>query len=162
MELPFAGPSAGRDGLAARAQHGEIAELRPPAGRVPVREARGLTFAAGRPEWAPDWEFMQLESPDEVEGLDGAPGGRDAVGVWAWKDEAAGVIRARVFAARYGIAEDEATGSAAVALAGRLGRTLDIRQGAGSEIVAEPLPDGMVEIGGRVELDDVREYDLRP
>ena len=90
------------------------------------------------------------------------PGGRDAVVVWAWKDEAAGVIRARVFAARYGISEDEATGSAAVALAGRLRRTLDIRQGAGSEIVAEPLPDGMVEIGGRVELDDVREYDFRP
>ncbi len=124
-----------------------------------MREARGLTFAAGRPEWAPDWEFMQLESPDEVEGLDGAPGGRDAVAVWAWKDEAAGVIRARVFAARYGIPEDEATGSAAVALAGRLRRTLDIRQGAGSEIVAEPLPDGMVEIGGRVVLDDVREHE---
>lgn len=161
-EVPFAGhPVVGTAWLLART-HGEIAELHPPAGRVPVREARGLTFAAGRPDWAPDWEFMQLESPDEVEGLDGAPGGRDAVAVWAWKDEAAGVIRARVFAARYGIPEDEATGSAAVALAGRLRRTLDIRQGAGSEIVAEPLPDGMVEIGGRVELDDVREYDLRP
>jgi predicted PhzF superfamily epimerase YddE/YHI9 len=157
-EVPFAGhPVVGTAWLLART-HGEVQALQPPAGRVPVREANGLTFAAGRPDWAPDWEFMELGSPYEVDGLEEAPGGRDAVAVWAWIDEPEGMIRARVFAARYGIAEDEATGSAAVALAGRLRRALDIRQGAGSEIVAKPLPDGMVEIGGRVELDDVREY----
>jgi predicted PhzF superfamily epimerase YddE/YHI9 len=159
-EVPFAGhPVVGTAWLLART-HGEVQALRPPAGRVPVREADGLTFAAGRPDWAPDWEFMELGSAAAVDRLDEAPGGRDAVAVWAWIDEPEGIIRARVFAARYGIAEDEATGSAAVALAGRLRRALDIRQGAGSEIVAEPLPDGMVEIGGRVELDAVREYSV--
>jgi predicted PhzF superfamily epimerase YddE/YHI9 len=157
-EVAFAGhPVVGTAWLLART-HGEVEALMPPAGRVPVREAGGLTFAAGRPEWAPDWEFVELGSPDEVEELEEAPGGRDAVAVWAWIDEGSGSIRARVFAARYGIAEDEATGSAAVALAGRLRRALDIRQGLSSEIVAKPQPDGMVEIGGRVELDDVREY----
>jgi hypothetical protein len=30
----------------------------------------------------------------------------------------------------------------------------------GSEILARPRPDGMVEIGGRVELDDVRDYPI--
>jgi predicted PhzF superfamily epimerase YddE/YHI9 len=68
------------------------------------------------------------------------------------------VIRERVFAVRYGIAEDEATGSAAITLSARLGRELEIRQGAGSRILARPLGNGMVEIGGRVELDEVREY----
>jgi predicted PhzF superfamily epimerase YddE/YHI9 len=157
-EVPFAGhPVVGTAWLLART-HGAVAALQPPAGRVPVHEEKGLTYAAGRPDWAPEWEFVELESPEEVDGLEGPPGGRDAVAVWAWMDETEGTIRARVFAPRYGIPEDEATGSAAVALAARLRRKLDIRQGAGSEIVAEPQPDGMVEIGGRVELDDVREY----
>ena len=94
----------------------------------------------------------------EVDALRGPPEGHDAVGVWAWVDEGAGVVRERVFCPRYGIDEDEATGSAAITLAARLGRQLDIRQGAGSRILARPLDDGMVEIGGRVELDEVRPY----
>jgi predicted PhzF superfamily epimerase YddE/YHI9 len=66
-----------------------------------------------------------------------------------------------VFAEEYGIPEDEATGSAAVVLAARLGREIDVRQGRGSRILARPLGDGMVEIAGRVVLDEVREYSLR-
>ena len=115
-----------------------------------------LTFAAGRPEWMPEFEFVEVGSAAEVEALGGPPEGDDAVGVWAWVDKDAGVIRERVFAERYGIAEDEATGSAAITLSARLGRELEIRQGAGSRILARPLGDGMVEIGGRVELDEVR------
>ncbi len=157
-EVPFAGhPVVGTGWLLAR-ERGRAVALHPPAGEVPVRLEGELTFAAGRPEWAPEWEFVQLGAPAEVEGLDGPPEGHDAVGVWAWIDEPAGLIRERVFAAPYGIAEDEATGSAAVVLSARLGRELDIRQGKGSRILARPLADGIVEIGGRVELDDVREY----
>ncbi len=139
-------------------ERGAVAALRPPAGEVPVRVEGGLTFAAGRPEWMPEFEFVEVGSVAEVEALDGPPEGHDAVGVWAWVDEGAGVIRERVFCPRYGIDEDEATGSAAITLAARLGRELEIRQGAGSVILARPLADGMVEIGGRVELDEVREY----
>ena len=69
-EVPSAGhPVVGTAWLLART-HGEVAALLPPAGRVPVREADGMTFAAGRPDWAPDWEFVELASPDEVEGLE--------------------------------------------------------------------------------------------
>jgi predicted PhzF superfamily epimerase YddE/YHI9 len=76
--------------------------------------------------------------------------------VWAWLDEERGVIRERVFAREIGIVEDEATGSAAARLGAILGRPLEIHQGKGSRISAHPLDDGMVEIGGRVELDEVR------
>jgi predicted PhzF superfamily epimerase YddE/YHI9 len=79
--------------------------------------------------------------------------------VWAWIDEAAGMIRARYFATDYGIVEDEATGAAAVKMGAVLGRPLTIRQGVGSEIVVSPLADGSVEIGGRVALVEIRECD---
>jgi predicted PhzF superfamily epimerase YddE/YHI9 len=61
---------------------------------------------------------------------------------------------------RIGVAEDEATGSAAVRLCARLGRELDIRQGRGSRIVARPRADGWVEIGGRSVLDEVADHPL--
>lgn len=157
-ELPFAGhPVVGTAWLLARGRSA-VASLRPPAGAVPVRTDGGLTFAAGRPEWMPEFEFVEVKSAAEVEALDGPPEGHDAVGVWAWVDERAGIIRERVFAARYGIAEDEATGSAAITLSARLARELEIRQGKGSRILARPVGDGMVEIGGQVELDEVREF----
>jgi predicted PhzF superfamily epimerase YddE/YHI9 len=161
VELPFAGhPLVGTAWVLGR-RGGAVATLRPPAGEVPVRTGGGLTFAAGRPEWSPECEFVEVGSAVEVEALEGPPEGHDAVGVWAWLDEAAGIVRERVFVPRYGIAEDEATGSAAIILSARLGRELDIRQGMGSRILARPLGDGMVEIGGRVELDEVREYLVR-
>jgi predicted PhzF superfamily epimerase YddE/YHI9 len=123
-----------------------------------VRAEGGTTFAAGRPEWAPRFEFVQVATPGEVDRLTGPPGDQGLVGVWAWLDEPAGRIRERVFAPGAGIAEDEATGAAAVLLGAQLARPLDIRQGHGSRITARPLANGMVEIGGRVELDGVGTY----
>lgn len=67
-------------------------------------------------------------------------------------------MRARVFPASLGIAEDEATGAAALRLCALLGRPLEIRQGRGSRISASPRADGSVEIGGLVELDGVRDH----
>ena len=64
----------------------------------------------------------------------------------------------RVFPARLGIEEDEATGAHAVRLAALLGRELKIRQGFGSVILASPRDDGTVEIGGRTERVEVRDY----
>jgi predicted PhzF superfamily epimerase YddE/YHI9 len=156
-EVPFAGhPVVGTGWLLAGVRGGG-APLHPPAGEVPVRVEGESAFAAGRAEWAPEWQFVELASPVEVDAVDGPPEGHDAVGVWAWIDEGAGLIRERVFAEPFGIAEDEATGSAAVVLASRLDRELEIRQGKGSLILARPLAGGMVEIGGRVELEQVRE-----
>jgi predicted PhzF superfamily epimerase YddE/YHI9 len=158
-ELPFAGhPLVGTAWLLA-GEGFETPTLRPPAGEVPVRFGEGLTFISGRPEWAPAFEHVQLGSPAEVEALGGPPEGHDLVGVWAWEDRGAGVVRVRVFAPRVGVEEDEATGAHAVRLAARLGREVTIRQGRGSVILAEPKSDGSVEIGGRVEPVEVRDYE---
>jgi predicted PhzF superfamily epimerase YddE/YHI9 len=157
-ELPFAGhPLVGTAWLLARGGF-EVPVLRPPAGEVPVRTEGDLTFISGRPEWAPPFEHLEFGSPAEVEALEGPPDGHDLAGVWAWQDREAGVVRVRVFAPRVGVEEDEATGAHAVRLAARLGK-ITIRQGRGSLILADPQSDGTVEIGGRTELVQVREYE---
>jgi predicted PhzF superfamily epimerase YddE/YHI9 len=157
-ELPFAGhPLVGTAWLLAR-EGAEVPVLRPPAGEVPVRFEGDLTFISGRPEWAPGFEHIRLDSPEEVESLAGPPEGYDLAGVWAWEDEAAGRVRVRVFAPRVGVKEDEATGAHAVRLAALLGHEIRIRQGEGSIILSEPRDDGTVEIGGRTEAVEVRDY----
>jgi predicted PhzF superfamily epimerase YddE/YHI9 len=77
--------------------------------------------------------------------------------VWAWQDEARGVVRSRVFPLDVGIVEDEATGAAAVRMCAMLGRPITIHQGRGSVLHARPLDDGLVEVGGRCALDEVRQ-----
>ena len=157
-ELPFAGhPLVGTAWLLT-SEGLDVPTLRPPAGEVSVRVEGGVTFISGRPEWAPPYEHIELASPAEVEALAGPPNGQDLAGVWAWENERAGYVRARVFPIRSGIDEDEATGAHAVRLAARLARTIIIRQGKGSLIFADPQPDGTVEIGGRTELVEVREH----
>jgi len=163
LELPFAGhPTVGTAWLLA--QEGAIVEaVRPPAGEVAVRrerdEAGEVTFVAARAEWSPPWELIELDSPAEVEALDGPPGGReDEIYLWAWADEEAGAVRSRCFSLADDVGEDEATGSAAIMLCAELGRALTIHQGEGSLLHARPLGDGRAEVGGRVVLDEVREY----
>jgi predicted PhzF superfamily epimerase YddE/YHI9 len=72
---------------------------------------------------------------------------------WAWIDEDAGLIRARSFVPEVGVAEDEATGSAALRVCAEVGRPIEVRQGRGSVIWAQPIDDGFVEIGGFVVED---------
>jgi predicted PhzF superfamily epimerase YddE/YHI9 len=157
-ELPFAGhPLVGTAWLM-REEGTEIASLRSPAGEVGVRFEDGAAFISAEPGWAPGFDPLQLPGPAAVRALDGPPDEAGAIYAWAWIDEDAGTIRARGFAPRYGIAEDEATGSAALALAARLGRPVTIVQGRGSILSAAPLGDGRAEVGGQVALDEVRDW----
>jgi predicted PhzF superfamily epimerase YddE/YHI9 len=159
-ELRFAGhPTVGTAWLLRRTGM-PVEALRPPAGEVRVRYEGELTAVAARPEWAPAFNHHELASPAEVDALEGPPGGDEVGAAWAWEDEAAGRVRTRVFAIAYGIFEDEATGAAAVRLAAKLGRPVEIRQGRGSVIHARPLDDGRVEISGRAVLDEERDYAL--
>lgn len=158
-ELPFAGhPLVGTSWLL-RHDDRPAHTLRPPAGDVPTwADDDGRVWIRGRAEWAPDMNIQAFGSPAAVDALQGAPEGADFLNAWAWADEAAGVVRCRVFAPRYGIAEDEATGAAAVRLVTQLDRPIEIRQGRGSVIVAAPGEGGSAEIAGTCVLDEVRRY----
>jgi predicted PhzF superfamily epimerase YddE/YHI9 len=158
LELALAGhPLVGTAWLLAN-RGTPVETLRPPAGEVGVRDDGGLTRVSADPAWAPQFDFIQLDSPQEVDALDGPPEGMGWVGLWAWLDEVAGLIRERVFVPEAGIPEDEATGAAAMLLVAQLGREIEIRQGSGSVIHARPLEQGRVEIGGRVVLDHADDW----
>ena len=160
VELPFAGhPSVGT-AMILREARGEIAVLRPPAGELRVRYEEEIVWIAARAEWSPPFDYIEISSAAEVDALTGAPEGKGWAYCWAWEDEEAGRIRARSFVAEAGIPEDEATGSAALALCAQLGRPIQIRQGVGSEIFARPLDEGFTEVGGRVVMDEVRDYPI--
>lgn len=159
LELPFAGhPCVGSAWLLRRELRASVPTLRPPAGELRVRFDDDLTWVGADAEWAPPFDYVELESPAEVEALEVAPGESGYAYCWAWDDERAGTVRARSFVAEAGISEDEATGSAALALSARLGRAIEVHQGAGSELFARPLEDGWAEVGGRVAFDEMRDY----
>ncbi|MEU7107923.1 PhzF family phenazine biosynthesis protein [Streptomyces sp. NPDC046215] len=125
--------------------------LRPPAGEVPVRRDGNLTWIRAHPTWATGRHTRQYASPADVEALPAPPPGRGWLYAWAWQDETRGAVRARGFPRRGDhIAEDEATGAAALTLTGQLGRPLRIHQGTASLIRTRPHADGTIEIGGRV------------
>ena len=79
---------------------------------------------------------------------------------WAWIDATRARSARACSPCGIGIAEDEATGSAATKLCAHAGRPMEIRQGRGSRIRARPAAGGFVEIGGRSVVDDVRDYQL--
>ena len=158
-ELPFAGhPTVGTAWLFHETR-APATILRPPAGEVRFRHDAEGTWVRADPAWIHSFRRDRLASPEAVDEFVPPHMGEPGIYVWAWIDEAGGVVRARYFPTDLGIAEDEATGAAAVAMGGDLGRDLTIRQGVGSEILVRPQPDGTVEIGGRVELVERRDHD---
>lgn len=151
VRLPFAGyPLIGTAWLLWH--HGvSVNVLRTVAGDVATWTDGEFTWIRGRAEWLSGKRTQEFASVAEVDALPAPPAGEGWLYAWAWADQAAGTIRARGFPRRGDvIVEDEATGSAAMLLAGELGRDLRIRQGAGSEIVARVSDEGWIEIGGRV------------
>lgn len=138
------------------------------ASPVPAWSADGLAWIRGSVADAQWWNFVQAADAAQVDALPLTPGPdvdasdplaqRGRHQIWAWIDEAAGLVRARTFCATGGIPEDEATGSAAIHLTDRLGRALTIRQGRGSVIRTRPAAEpGWIEIGGAVVDDGFRE-----
>lgn len=157
QELPLAGhPLVGTSWLLRR--HGAgLDTLLPQAGPVATWAEDGLTWIRADPRLAPEFDSRQLASPADVDALEGGEPGVN-LHVWAWEDEAAGRVRVRVFPEGLGVAEDEATGAAALRLGKRLGRPLTIRQGVGSRIDVRPGPEGTVEVGGRCGHVATRDY----
>lgn len=154
-ELPLAGhPLVGTAWLLGHLDR-PVVELRPPAGTVAVGTGDGRAWFEADPAWAPAWSLEQLPTPDDVDAIDGDARDAEAPNyAWSWIDEAAGTVRARFFSVEHGVAEDEATGSAAMLLTAQVDRAIRIHQGRGSVILAEPTGGGHVRIEGRVVLDD--------
>lgn len=151
VRLPFAGyPLIGTAWLLR--QHGvRVEALRTVAGAVATWTEAEFTWIRGRAEWVSGKRTEQFASVAEVDALPAPPAGEGWLYAWAWEDEAAGTIRSRGFPRRGdAIVEDEATGAAAILLAGELGRDLRIRQGEGSQIVTRVRDEGWIELGGRV------------
>ncbi|KWT59794.1 phenazine biosynthesis protein PhzC/PhzF [Streptomyces albus subsp. albus] len=152
VRLPFAGhPLVGTAWLL-RHLGRPVDVLRPSAGAVPVEyDGEDVVWVRGRPEWSAGRRTQEYATPADVDALDGPPPCEGPLYVWAWRDRAAGTVRARYFPRRGdGIVEDEATGAAALTLTHELGRALDIRQGTGSRIRTRPYPDGTIALGGSV------------
>jgi predicted PhzF superfamily epimerase YddE/YHI9 len=156
-EIPFAGhPTVGTAWLLARALR-PVQVLRPPAGEVAVREEDDRSFVSARAEWCPPFAYVEHADAAAVDALDPKAAVADTYN-WAWIDRDAGQVRARGFYPGHAIEEDEATGSAALALAVALEREIVVAQGRGSVIHADPLGDGRAEIGGAVAMVERREY----
>lgn len=149
-ELPFAGhPTVG---LAWWLRNGgdEVTSISVPAGSVRVRAEGDRVFVTALPAWCPPFELVRLDDPASVDAVDPDAYADAQYYVWAWIDEPAGRVRARMFAPAFGIREDEATGSAAVRLSAELGRDLEISQGTGSMLYTHVRYLGQqVEVGGR-------------
>jgi predicted PhzF superfamily epimerase YddE/YHI9 len=160
FELGFAGhPSVGTAWLLGK-ERAAVEMLRPPAGEVEVRVDGGRTYVTAKPEWGPPWKFFQLRDATAVEEASDLPDGEQVGCIWAWVDEAEGTVRSRCFSHDDNIGEDEATGSAAICLAAAVDRPIEILQGRGSRLDARPVGDGFAEVGGRVALDEVRDFAL--
>ena len=158
-ELPFAGhPSVGTGWLFHEAG-APATTLRLPAGEVPVRHDADRTWIRARPEWVHEFRRDHLPSPAAVEAAVGPALGEPGIYVWSWLDEAAGIVRARYFATDFLIAEDEATGAAAVRITDYLSRDLTIVQGKGSVIQTEWSADGWVWVAGQVASDGTKQID---
>jgi predicted PhzF superfamily epimerase YddE/YHI9 len=152
-ELPFAGhPTVGLSwwlkdrGL-------PIRTLQVPAGIIAVGYEGELTTVRARADWAPEFMLHKLASPRDVTNADPDEYSDFAHYIWAWIDEPRGQVRSRMFAPDLGVAEDEATGLAAVRITDSLSRDLTITQGKGSIIHTWWSPEGWVTVGGRV-VDD--------
>lgn len=157
VELPFAGhPSVGTAWwFAERGQPVRILQVS--AGPVAVELIDGLVWITARGEWAPEFTFHQLDDLDELANLRPDDFDSGSHYLWTWTDEHRGALRSRMFAPAMGIAEDEATGAAAVALTALLRRGLIITQGMGSQLFTGWDSDGWVRLGVRVVAESVIE-----
>ena len=185
-ELPFAGhPLVGLGWLLNNTVPDGVDRIRYQVGEVQVSSQDGVTWvqASGdHPVEAIDppllggevavsvsmpipYLVIRFSSPRQVADLVPPPISFGEVYVWAWEDPGQ-VVKARFFAGEVGVAEDPATGSAAVALAAHLrtsGQTegrLVIHQG---DEIGHPSTiqlrwdEVSSSIGGTVVRDEVRE-----
>jgi predicted PhzF superfamily epimerase YddE/YHI9 len=153
--VPFAGHAAvGAAWTLARITGHHPPVLRMAGGNAPSWTDEHGVWVRAPLAITPPWWAERLDDHHQIDKLTGplSPD-QDMTQLWAWIDEPTGTARARTYAARVGIPEDEACGSGAMRLAATLGRRMTIHHGEGSIIHAAPGPPGHADIGGHATED---------
>ncbi|MDQ1084685.1 PhzF family phenazine biosynthesis protein [Microbacterium proteolyticum] len=129
----------------------EVTSVETRAGRVEAWNDNRGTWVRSALISTPPWMFERLPSAEAVEDLTGPLDPSQGYTVlWSWSDEPSGMVRARTFAADWGIPEDEANGSGVMKLAATLGREISVLHGVGSVVRGRPSGPGYAEVGGFV------------
>lgn len=129
-------------------------------GKIKVWQDGELTWAQASLSIMPPWNFKQLENVEAVERITlEETETLEHTMMWAWIDEAKGLIRARTFAADWDIPEAQGNGSGSMVLAARLNRDIEIKHGLGAVIFAQPSSDGYVNVGGRIAANSTETAD---
>lgn len=150
-EVVFAGHAmVGTAWLINKSRNHPIDSLTCPCGSIKTWRDKDKTWIRASLAMIPLWKYEQVKNTIEVEHLS-VTSSKEHTFVWAWENEKKGLIRARTFAADWGIPEDEANGSGSMKLAATLGRNIEIMHGKGSIIYAKPRKSDFADLGGRVK-----------
>ena len=115
-----------------------MTQLNPPAGPVPTWTSDDQVWIRAPLAAAPPWRLNHVADATAVDAMTEPPHpDQDADQFWAWIDEQAGTVRARVFAARYGVPQDQRQAPPRCCHRFTLGRAITIQHGRGS---GGPLP----------------------
>ncbi len=122
-------------------------------GQIKTWEDGDLTWIEASLSGTPGWQHQQLDSAEAIDNITSEAASRyEHTMVWAWIDEGKGLIRSRTFLPDWGTLEDQGNGSGAMQLAVKVGKKIEIHQGKGSVIYAEPSGKNFAKIGGRVRV----------
>ena len=154
-EVDFAGTVVlATSWLLAQLQGNPVATMHGRGGDIITWQEDGLVWVQAGLATMPPWHHKQVASIEEVEHLSAdAMKTTEHTVVWAWIDEAKGLIRARTFANDWEIPEAQGNGSGSMMLAAQLKRCIEIKHGEGSVIYAKPGDNNQAAIGGRVVED---------
>ena len=123
-------------------------------GQIKTWSEGELTWIEANINGTAGWHHQQLANTQAVDSItDQQASHYEHTMVWAWMDEAKGLIKSRTFLLDWGTLEDQGNGSGAMQLAIMLGRKIEIHQGKGSVIYAEPSEGNFAKVGGRVRID---------
>ena len=123
-------------------------------GRIRTWQEGDLTWIEADLDGTPPWQHKQLSSGYDVDKITNAEAMRyEHTMVWAWVDKDKGLVRSRTFLPDWGTLEDQGNGSGSMQLSKIVNRRIEISQGKGSVIYAEPAKNNFVRVGGRVMMD---------
>jgi predicted PhzF superfamily epimerase YddE/YHI9 len=132
----------------------DIASIICKGGQIKVWSEGELTWLEASLDGTPGWKHQQLNIAVDVDSITSEQASHyEHTMVWAWTDKEKGLIRSRTFLPDWGTLEDQGNGSGSMQLAKLLGRKIEIHQGNGSVIYAQPSHANFAKVGGRVKMD---------